>query len=309
MVSREVPPAGLRSAPPAAARKGGDRAEGRATAVLLAAIWIVVAAGAFAAGADYYLAPLEERAYLESHALFAPTGTVGHSLGIAGSLMIAVGVGLYSLRKRLSLLARWGKLRTWLQVHIFLCTLGPYLVLLHTSFKFGGIVSIAFWSMAIVVVSGVFGRYVYVRIPKALNGQFQSLERIRQQRDELARGIRESWSIAPAAIEAMLGARRPPAGLVPALAFAIGSDLRRRTRARGVQRMLAARGVPAGQRESLTALIREHTRVEQQIVLLAPFQRLFRYWHTIHLPLAIVMFVILVVHVAVAILFGYGWPF
>jgi hypothetical protein len=43
------------------------------------------------------------------------------------------------------------------------------------------------------------------------------------------------------------------------------------------------------------------------MVLLKPFQRLFHYWHVLHLPLAIVMFLILAVHVAVALVFGYGW--
>jgi len=36
---------------------------------------------------------------------------------------------------------------------------------------------------------------------------------------------------------------------------------------------------------------------------------MFRYWHAFHLPLAILMFVILAVHIAVAILFGYTWIF
>ena len=81
--------------------------------------------------------------------------------------MMLVGVILYSARKRVSWLGGAGGLGNWLQFHIFLCTLGPLLVLLHTTFRFGGIVSIAFWSMVLVVASGVFGRYVFARIPKA----------------------------------------------------------------------------------------------------------------------------------------------
>jgi hypothetical protein len=41
----------------------------------------------------------------------------------------------------------------------------------------------------------------------------------------------------------------------------------------------------------------------------ASFQRLFRYWHLFHLPLALLMLAILAVHVVIAVLFGYGWPF
>jgi len=45
------------------------------------------------------------------------------------------------------------------------------------------------------------------------------------------------------------------------------------------------------------------------MILLELFQRLFRYWHVFRSPLAILMFAIVSIHVAVAILFGYGWPF
>jgi hypothetical protein len=59
--------------------------------------------------------------------------------------------------------------------------------------------------------------------------------------------------------------------------------------------------------QEIAVLAMEQDRLLRQIVLLEPFQRLFRYWHVFHLPLATVMFLILAVHVTVAILFGYAW--
>ncbi|MBN1199798.1 MAG: hypothetical protein JXA23_10635 [Bacteroidales bacterium] len=38
-------------------------------------------------------------------------------------------------------------------------------MLFHTSFKFGGLVAISFWSMAAVFFSGIIGRFIYIRIP------------------------------------------------------------------------------------------------------------------------------------------------
>jgi hypothetical protein len=38
-------------------------------------------------------------------------------------------------------------------------------------------------------------------------------------------------------------------------------------------------------------------------------QRLFGYWHVLHIPLAIVMLITFIVHVGVAIAFGYTWIF
>jgi hypothetical protein len=67
-------------------------------------------------------------------------------------------------------------------------------------------------------------------------------------------------------------------------------------------------GIDAATVETVVRLFAAQTRIERQLALLAPFHRLFRYWHVFHLPFAIVMFVVLAVHVAVAVAFGYGWP-
>jgi hypothetical protein len=34
-----------------------------------------------------------------------------------------------------------------------------------------------------------------------------------------------------------------------------------------------------------------------------------RYWHVAHLPFALIMLVIMLIHVAVALIFGYNWIF
>lgn len=281
-------------------------------AFVLTVIWLGVAGSAVVAGFDYYALPLDQRAYSDMAGLFAPTGLVGQGMGIVGATMITVGVMGYSARKRFRFLARLGPLKHWLQVHIFLCTLGPFLVLLHTSFKFGGIVSIAFWSMAIVVTSGVFGRYVYVRIPKTINGRFLDMDAVGERVRDLTATIAERTGIPLAELEARLAPESravTDTGLVGALAFAFREDFRQRKHLRGVRTFLHGRGVPRELRTPVLALAGEQRRLRQQALLLRPFQRLFRYWHVIHLPLAVVMFLILGVHVGVSILFGYTWIF
>ena len=47
----------------------------------------------------------------------------------------------------------------------------------------------------------------------------------------------------------------------------------------------------------------------RRIALLRTMQKLFKYWHVVHLPFAITMFVIMIIHVAVTIIFGYKWIF
>jgi len=38
-------------------------------------------------------------------------------------------------------------------------------------------------------------------------------------------------------------------------------------------------------------------------------QQLFKYWHVAHLPFAIIMLIILIIHVGVTLTFGYKWIF
>ena len=38
-------------------------------------------------------------------------------------------------------------------------------------------------------------------------------------------------------------------------------------------------------------------------------QKLFKYWHVIHMPFAIIMLIVVVIHVAVTLAFGYKWIF
>lgn len=291
---------------------------------ILVIIWLGVAGGALTLGFDYYATPLQERPFSDLHEQFKPSGLIGQGMGIIGTAMMLVGVVMYSLRRRVRWLARAGKLATWLQIHIFLCTLGPVLVLFHTSFKFGGIISIAFWSMCIVVASGVFGRYLYGHIPKTIHGQFRSLESLEEQQAELVTSISADFGVETPVIERIFPRRerRKATGFLPALALAVGYDFSRRTQRRRIGRLLdgasnssGGRGrrrsdeVPLPVRESVVGLVQSQLLLRQQIVLLEPFQRLFRYWHLLHLPLAGVMLLILVVHVAVAIMFGYTWIF
>lgn len=93
----------------------------------------------------------------------------GHSIGIVGFILMLMTETLYSLRKR-SRSVRWGRMSTWLQFHIFTGLVGPYMVLLHTSWKFNGLAGVTTLLTVIIVVSGFIGRYIFTRIPRTLDG-------------------------------------------------------------------------------------------------------------------------------------------
>ncbi len=93
----------------------------------------------------------------------------GHALGIFGFILMLMTEVLYSLRKR-TRSARWGRMSGWLQFHIFTGLVGPFMVLLHTSWKFNGLAGATTLLTLIIVVSGFIGRYIYTRIPRTLDG-------------------------------------------------------------------------------------------------------------------------------------------
>ena len=283
--------------------------------ISIVALWIVLAGIPLYQAFDYYLLPLHDRPYSSLHELFKPSGVYGHGLGIVGSLMMIVGVSTYSFRKRSAILGNVGKISSWLTFHIFLCTLGPFYVMLHTTFRFNGIVSISFWSMAAVVASGIFGRYVYVRIPKSLNGRFLEAKQLRSRKAELVTQL-ESSGIEDASVAKLQtliagtgNGQTPKTSLLQAIGKSIGARRARRHYVRKVTSVLGAMSLTPVVSEKLRGMLVEHHQLRSQLEIIRPFQRLFGYWHVFHLPLAIIMFLILFVHVGVAITFGYAWIF
>jgi hypothetical protein len=93
----------------------------------------------------------------------------GHMLGILGFILMLLTEILYSIRKR-SRTARWGSMASWLQFHIFTGLVGPYLVLLHSSWKFNGLAGATTLLTILIVISGFIGRYIYTQIPRTLDG-------------------------------------------------------------------------------------------------------------------------------------------
>ena len=63
------------------------------------------------------------------------------------------------------------------------------------------------------------------------------------------------------------------------------------------------------QRSRVVKLVKNEISLNHRIERLQTMQNLFRYWHVAHLPFAFLMLVIMVVHVAVTIFFGYKWIF
>jgi hypothetical protein len=103
----------------------------------------------------------------------------GHMIGVLGFVLMLMTETLYSLRKR-SRSARWGRMSDWLSFHIFTGIVGPYMVLLHTSWRFNGLAGAVTLMTVIIVVSGFIGRFIYTSIPRSVDGfevEYEEVER------------------------------------------------------------------------------------------------------------------------------------
>lgn len=89
---------------------------------------------------------------------------LGYVLGTAGALLI-VWLSWFGVRKR-QYASTLGSVQGWLSAHVYLGTALVVVVLLHTGFQFGANVhTLAFVLMTLVVASGLFGVYVYMKNP------------------------------------------------------------------------------------------------------------------------------------------------
>jgi hypothetical protein len=282
--------------------------------VYIALLSVIVAAAFFFIllnGLAYYRLGIEDRFFHPDHLSLKPSGIFGHGLGIVGSLLMLLGVSLYMMRKRLRILNRLGILRHWLEFHIFLCSLGPILVLFHTSFKFGGLVAISFWSMVAVFLSGIIGRFIYIQIPRTIEGRELSLNEVRELSANLSDQLRNLSGLDAESCNLIIDSTKTRAGKHNSnfIARFILNYRDDRNSIGTVRRMLKEKRVAKEQRQQVMDLVKRDISLNRRIERLVIMQELFKYWHVAHLPFALVMLVIMIIHVGVTIAFGYRWIF
>ncbi|MEJ2305484.1 MAG: hypothetical protein P8Y14_28530 [Anaerolineales bacterium] len=229
----------------------------------------------------------------------------GHSLGILGFILMVMTETLYTLRKR-SRSARWGRMASWLQFHIFTGLVGPYLVLLHTSWKFNGLAGIVMLMTGIVVASGFVGRYIYTAIPRTADG-------VAMQAIELEKQIR--------AIESELQARW---GARPELAPSLAQRLSTSPEFQNNQTLLILGGpfIEFGQRvqwwfikqrmepktraqaAKLEGLVARRRALRRQVNSVVQARRMLALWHTFHIPIGMALFTAAFIHIGAAIYYA-----
>lgn len=235
----------------------------------------------------------------------AASGLFGHSLGIAGFLLMLMTETLYSLRKR-SRRARWGRTSTWLRFHIFTGLVGPFMVLLHTSWRFNGLAGLVTLMTAVVVLSGFVGRYIYTAVPRTAEGTELEVADLEGEIAEAQAEVEQWLSRRPEVAEAYAHrleevARLPQGGTLVLLGRTFLDWGYRLQWARERGRLS---GAAQAQADELERLLRRRRMVRWQVSSLAAARRALAIWHTVHIPLGMVLFTAALVHIVAAVYYA-----
>jgi len=225
--------------------------------------------------------------------------------------LMIIGMTTYMARKRYRALSRLGSLKNWLEFHIFLCTLGPIMVLFHTAYKFGGLVAVSFWSMVAVFLSGIIGRFIYIQIPRSIEGRELSLNEVREMKGDVAGVLRSSYNMDEDSYNTIVDSIKKKVELYHknSLVRYIRKYFDDRRSIKAVKIVLKRNNLPKREYKQIVSLVNDDIMLNRKIERLDTMQNLFKYWHVAHLPFALVMLIIMVIHVAVTIVFGYRWIF
>jgi hypothetical protein len=283
---------------------------------MLALAVVLVIAGY---GYDYYTLSATQRPFSPKHDLLRPSGTIGIRLGMLGVLMFFL-IYLYPLRKKWGWLGRQGNSRHWLDFHIVLGTTAPVIIAFHSSFKFGNIAGMAFWSMLMVTLSGFVGRYLYSQIPRSLNAAELSMREMQDREAALKKELAEQRATFGFAVDALY--ELPSAAEVartPAIASLISmvfidferpfrTSLIRLKQAGFFAWLFSFFGFLPTRNHRLERGIRvakAEAKLSKSIAFLSRTQRIFQLWHVIHRPFSYAFAIMAIIHIGLALFMGY----
>ncbi len=223
----------------------------------------------------------------------------GHSLGVLGFLLMVMTETLYSFRKRSKRGARWGKMSSWLEFHIFTGIVGPFMVLLHPGWQFQGLAGVLSLITLLMVFSGFFGRYIYTAIPRANNGAEIDLQELemsaRRYEAELAR-LKHQEKTQP------IQKFNENSGTVLNVLFRFWMDVRTNL---NILTLRTGSSGPVKQAElELLRVRRKFEQEQRQINNLAAARRLLSLWHAIHVPLGLTLFLVALLHIGATIYYA-----
>ncbi len=244
---------------------------------------------------------------------FEPGDEVGYWIGVVGASLMVL-LFSYPLRKRFRFAQNWGKAKWWFIAHMLLGIGGPVLILIHSTFQVRSLnAAAALYSMLVVALSGVVGRFIYSRVNRGLHGE-QSEFRALQQRAGLDQSEAQSnLHFAPTVEQRLIAFGQAESGARPGILESF-----RRVVWLPVKQWITYRACVAELQPTLdelarlqqwdAALLARRQRLARKLVKrylhaavrvaqFSAYERLFSLWHVAHLPFVYLLIITAIVHV------------
>jgi cytochrome b561 len=269
-------------------------------ALVLGLVLLSITIGLAYRGWSFYRLSLEDRIEHPEYRALRPSGLIGNGYGWVAAMLVVLNLS-YLIRRRFGS-ARFGSMKTWLDVHVFTGLLAVALVSFHSAFQLRTpIASVSAASLGTVVLTGLLGRFLYALGPGGVRERLgAALDAVEDElpgsRSALADAIsqrpapdipanaslvRSLWAV-PAWLRVARERRDILAAVLP----------RRAQRSRGLRRAVG----------ELFAASAADARASGVAALL-------RSWRALHRFFALLMLAAVFLHAGVAWYYGYRWIF
>ena len=263
----------------------------------------------FVVGWDYYRLSLDERANHAAHRLLKPAGTWGHGVGIVATLVMMSNF-LYAVRKRWERLKGFSTIKTWLTFHQFVGFMSPLVIAFHAAFQSNNhLATLTAASLAVVVVTGIIGRYIYGIVPSgddrdgALSELNKRWTRLSERLSEAAAALTEPSLVEPL-MQSAVGAPQQTS----LTTFLMRLPFQRMSDAQKLRSVKAAFPTPA-QAQDFGDSFKQLRTLQAQVSFFKSLKRLLGVWRVFHVVLAILLVVLIAAHIGVSLFLGYRWIF
>ncbi|MHC4081768.1 MAG: NAD(P)-binding domain-containing protein, partial [Planctomycetota bacterium] len=243
------------------------------------------------------------------HGWLRPAGPVGLAFGLAACALFAWNVA-YLLRRN----PRWGRLlpgnlRLWMSSHVMTGLFGLLCVLVHAGFSAKDTVGgHALLALAIVVVTGTIGRYLYSYVPRAANGREVDLDDLRTRlaamSGEWDRDGRGFGAQVRDRVDTLIAAGRWRAGLVARIGALVIGQIRLRLSLRRLRAEGRRQAVPQREVDRMLRLARRAYRLTLLVTHYEEVRAVLSSWRYFHRWLALLMVLLAAVHIVTAVRFA-----
>ncbi|MEJ2619386.1 MAG: transcriptional regulator [Candidatus Thiodiazotropha sp.] len=249
----------------------------------------------------------------QSQAVWTAEAGWGYWLGIVGGSMMLL-LLLYPMSKHLNFMSNWLTVKFWFRLHMVFGVLGPVLIMMHSSFHIGSLNGqVALYSMLLVAISGLFGRYFYTRIHYGLYGKKATFASLHADSLVLTEKLGKLFELNPKAKELMKQYEKDVMSTPNGPFSSARHWLKMRYTSvvlypkvmRSLNKKLLAVGYKKGWSKSkvlrnqlrIRKMLLSHRSILRQILELHFYERIFAIWHLLHMPLFIMMVITGFVHV------------